>query len=142
MTPACTVPTQGGTYWNGEAMQGGDYNDLGETSEAVASTNATVVRNAVHLANLLREHQDPASWRLRRSGGNADPGTFPNPSGGTKPNRMVISQESRPIPCEECGHPALHVAQLLNVATATGAGHSVVCRRCLPGSRNNDLKRR
>jgi multimeric flavodoxin WrbA len=56
-----TVPAQGGTYWNGEAMQGGDYNDLDETPKAVASTNATLVRNAVHLANLLREHQYPAS---------------------------------------------------------------------------------
>jgi multimeric flavodoxin WrbA len=56
-----TVPAQGGTYWNGEAMQGGDYNDLDETPEAVASTNATLVRNAVHLANLLQATQYPAS---------------------------------------------------------------------------------
>jgi multimeric flavodoxin WrbA len=56
-----SIPAQGGTYWNGEAMQGGDYNDLDETPKAVASTNATLVRNAVHLANLLRERQYPAS---------------------------------------------------------------------------------
>jgi len=55
-----TVPAQGATYWNGEAMQGGDYQDLDETPEAVASTNATLVRNAVHLADLLREQQYPA----------------------------------------------------------------------------------
>jgi multimeric flavodoxin WrbA len=55
-----TVPAQGATYWNGEAMQGGDYQDLDETPKAVASTNATLVRNAVHLANLLRERQYPA----------------------------------------------------------------------------------
>ena len=55
-----TVPAQGATYWNGEAMQGGDYQDLDETPEAVASTNATLVRNAVHLAELLREQQYPA----------------------------------------------------------------------------------
>ncbi|WP_103349035.1 flavodoxin family protein [Amycolatopsis sp. CA-128772] len=54
-----TVPAQGATYWNGEAMQGGDYQDLDETPKAVASTNATLVRNAVHLADLLRE-QYPA----------------------------------------------------------------------------------
>ncbi|MEU8634001.1 hypothetical protein AB0C38_17640 [Amycolatopsis sp. NPDC048633] len=30
------------------------YQDLDEPPEAVASTNATLVRNAVHLANLLR----------------------------------------------------------------------------------------
>ncbi|WP_410611482.1 flavodoxin family protein [Amycolatopsis sp. lyj-109] len=55
-----TVPAQGATYWNGEAMQGGDYQDLDETPEAVASTNATLVRNAVHLGELLREQQYPA----------------------------------------------------------------------------------
>ncbi|ADJ46042.1 flavodoxin-like protein [Amycolatopsis mediterranei S699] len=55
-----TVPAQGATYWNGEAMQGGDYQDLDETPEAVASTNATLVRNAVHLATLLQEQQYPA----------------------------------------------------------------------------------
>ncbi|WP_410565071.1 flavodoxin family protein [Amycolatopsis sp. cmx-4-61] len=55
-----TVPAQGATYWNGEAMQGGDYQDLDETPEAVASTNATLVRNAVHLAKLLKEQQYPA----------------------------------------------------------------------------------
>lgn len=56
-----SVPAQGGTYWNGEAMQGGDYQDLAETPKAVASTNATLVRNAVHLANLLGAQQYPAS---------------------------------------------------------------------------------
>ncbi|MDS0138998.1 MULTISPECIES: NAD(P)H-dependent oxidoreductase [unclassified Amycolatopsis] len=55
-----TVPAQGATYWNGEAMQGGDYQDLDETPEAVASTNATLVRNAVHLAEVLRAQQYPA----------------------------------------------------------------------------------
>ncbi|WP_409492313.1 flavodoxin family protein [Amycolatopsis sp. cmx-11-12] len=56
-----TVPAQGGTYWNGEAMKGGDYNDLDETPDAVESTNSTVARNAVHLAKLLKEKQYPAS---------------------------------------------------------------------------------
>ncbi|MDT8914948.1 NAD(P)H-dependent oxidoreductase [Amycolatopsis sp. PS_44_ISF1] len=56
-----TIPAQGGTYWNGEAMQGGDYNDLDETPETVASTNATLVRNAVHLARLLHDAQYPAA---------------------------------------------------------------------------------
>ena len=49
-----TIPAQGGTYWNGEAMQGVDYNDLDETPEAVASTNKTLAENAVHLARLLK----------------------------------------------------------------------------------------
>ncbi|MEV4147448.1 NAD(P)H-dependent oxidoreductase [Amycolatopsis sp. NPDC049691] len=56
-----TIPAQGATYWNGEAMQGGDYQDLDETPKAVASTNATLVRNAVHLATLLGAQQYPAS---------------------------------------------------------------------------------
>jgi multimeric flavodoxin WrbA len=56
-----TIPAQGGTYWNGEAMQGRDYQDLDETPKTVASTNATLVRNAVHLAGLLGERQYPPS---------------------------------------------------------------------------------
>ncbi|MYW94181.1 flavodoxin family protein [Amycolatopsis rubida] len=55
-----SIPAQGGTYWNGEAMQGGDYNDLDETPEAVASANATLVRNAAHLARLLESARYPA----------------------------------------------------------------------------------
>src|SRR4051795_8104522 len=49
-----TIPAQGGTYWNGEAMQGTDYNDLDDTPDAVASTNATLAENAAHLARLLK----------------------------------------------------------------------------------------
>ncbi|MGC7094657.1 flavodoxin family protein [Amycolatopsis lurida] len=56
-----TVPAQGGTYWNGEAMTPGDYNDLKETPKAVASTNATLARNAAHLATQLRGNPYPAS---------------------------------------------------------------------------------
>ena len=54
-----TIPAQGGTYWNGEAMQGTDYNDLDDTPEPVATTTATVVRNAAHLAAQLRSAQYP-----------------------------------------------------------------------------------
>ncbi|MEA5360397.1 NAD(P)H-dependent oxidoreductase [Amycolatopsis sp., V23-08] len=56
-----SIPAQGGTYWNGEAMQGGDYIDLDETPKAVAAANATLVRNAVHLARLLDSVHYPAS---------------------------------------------------------------------------------
>jgi multimeric flavodoxin WrbA len=56
-----TIPAQGGTYWNGEAMQGVDYNDLDETPDAVVSTNSTVARNAAALAALLREHPYPVA---------------------------------------------------------------------------------
>lgn len=55
-----TVPAQGCTYWNGEAMSGVDYLDLESTPEAVASTTATAARNAAHLARLLRSEQYPA----------------------------------------------------------------------------------
>jgi multimeric flavodoxin WrbA len=48
-----SIPSQGGTYWNGEAMQKKDYNDLGHVPDAVRRTNATLARNAAHLARLL-----------------------------------------------------------------------------------------
>jgi multimeric flavodoxin WrbA len=55
-----TIPAQGCTYWNGEAMQGTDYTDLDETPDAVTSTNAEAARNAAHLARVLRENAYPA----------------------------------------------------------------------------------
>jgi multimeric flavodoxin WrbA len=54
-----TIPSQGSTYWNGPAMQTTDYKELDEVPEAVAATNATVARNAVHLARVLRHAQYP-----------------------------------------------------------------------------------
>jgi multimeric flavodoxin WrbA len=54
-----TIPAQGGTYWNDEAMGGRDYLDLDETPEAVASTNATLAENAAHLARLLKASPYP-----------------------------------------------------------------------------------
>ncbi|MCR2827582.1 flavodoxin family protein [Microbacterium sp. zg.Y909] len=55
-----TIPSQGGVYWNGEAMQTTDYKDLDETPEAVATTTETVARHAAHLAALLKERPFPA----------------------------------------------------------------------------------
>ena len=55
-----TIPAQGATYWNGEAMTPGDYNDLDETPKAVASTNATAAANAAHLAAWLTANNYPA----------------------------------------------------------------------------------
>jgi multimeric flavodoxin WrbA len=49
-----SIPAQGSTYWNGEAMQGTDYKDLEATPETTAGTNATVAANAAHLARLLK----------------------------------------------------------------------------------------
>jgi multimeric flavodoxin WrbA len=55
-----TIPAQGVTYWNAEAMTGQDYKDLDETPEAVASTTAKMAANAAHLAQLLQTSQYPA----------------------------------------------------------------------------------
>lgn len=55
-----TLPAQGGTYWNGAAMEKTDFKDLSVTPQAVLEANATLVANAVHLARVLREHPYPA----------------------------------------------------------------------------------
>lgn len=55
-----SIPAQGATYWNGEAMHSTDYNDLDETPKQTAATNATVAANAAHLARLLRADNFPA----------------------------------------------------------------------------------
>ena len=56
-----TIPAQGGTYWNDEAMGGRDYKDLDETPEAVASTTATLAENAASLARALKTSPYPGS---------------------------------------------------------------------------------
>jgi multimeric flavodoxin WrbA len=55
-----SVPAQGGTYWNGEAMHTVDFLDLDETPEKVVSTTAMLARNAAHLARLLVDAPYPA----------------------------------------------------------------------------------
>ena len=54
-----TIPAQGVTYWNGEAMHSTDFKDLGETPDATAATTATAAANAAHLARLLRGRNYP-----------------------------------------------------------------------------------
>src|SRR3954454_7647810 len=54
-----TIPAQGVTYWNGEAMSGVDYLELEETPEPVAQATTTLAENAAHLARLLKA--DPYS---------------------------------------------------------------------------------
>ncbi len=54
-----TIPAQGCTYWNGEAMQTKDYNDLDEVPEAIADSTEAAARNAVHAASLLRQYNYP-----------------------------------------------------------------------------------
>lgn len=55
-----SIPSQGGTYWNGEAMHTTDYLDIGPTPDEVASATGTLARNAMHLAQLLSQHPYPA----------------------------------------------------------------------------------
>jgi multimeric flavodoxin WrbA len=56
-----TIPAQGGTYWNDEAMGSRDYQDLDETPEAVASTTSTLAENAAALARALKASPYPSS---------------------------------------------------------------------------------
>ncbi|MBF6209769.1 NAD(P)H-dependent oxidoreductase [Nocardia puris] len=55
-----TIPAQGCTYWNDEAMGGREYRELDEVPEAVATTTRTLARNAAHLAGALRANAYPA----------------------------------------------------------------------------------
>ncbi|WP_226365435.1 flavodoxin family protein [Pseudonocardia sp. ICBG162] len=55
-----TIPANGSTYWNSEAMNPRDYKDLDGTPDAVAATIAAVGRNAAHLARVLSAQQYPA----------------------------------------------------------------------------------
>lgn len=49
-----TIPAQGVSYWNGEAMHTTDYKDLDSTPEVTASALSAAAANAVHLATLLK----------------------------------------------------------------------------------------
>ncbi|HEY8589817.1 MAG TPA: NAD(P)H-dependent oxidoreductase [Naasia sp.] len=55
-----SIPTQGVTYWNGEAMGSVDYKDLPETPEKVVSTTKSVALFAAHLAGALKASPYPA----------------------------------------------------------------------------------
>lgn len=54
-----TIPAGGAVYWVGEAMGRIDYKDLPETPEKVAAATRTMVRNAAHLATLLKAQTYP-----------------------------------------------------------------------------------
>jgi hypothetical protein len=45
------------------------------------------------------------------------------------PNRMLINRDSKPIPCEECGLPALYVARLVS-GDGSLLGQTMVCTAC------------
>jgi multimeric flavodoxin WrbA len=49
-----TMPAQGSTYWNGEAMQSVDYRMLQQRPSATEAATRTAARNAYHLASLLQ----------------------------------------------------------------------------------------
>ncbi|MEU8899146.1 NAD(P)H-dependent oxidoreductase [Nocardia sp. NPDC048505] len=55
-----TIPAQGCTYWNGEAMGSVDYKDLDPVPERITTTTETMARNAAHLATALRSAPYPA----------------------------------------------------------------------------------
>ncbi|WP_396656968.1 flavodoxin family protein [Microbacterium sp.] len=54
-----SIAAQAGTYWNGQAMQTVDFRELDETPKEVADATATLARNTVHLARVLRESPYP-----------------------------------------------------------------------------------
>jgi len=54
-----TIPAQGVTYWDGQAMKDVDYQDLESTPKETASATATLAANAAHLAGLLAEKGYP-----------------------------------------------------------------------------------
>jgi multimeric flavodoxin WrbA len=54
-----TIPAQGGTYWNGEAMHKIDYLDLKKTPDPVLSATRALAANAVTLAVALQASPYP-----------------------------------------------------------------------------------
>lgn len=54
-----TLAASAVTYWVGEAMQKKDFQDLPKPPDAVISARDSAVRNAVHLAGLLKERGYP-----------------------------------------------------------------------------------
>ena len=56
-----TIPANGVTYWNGEAMHKTDFKDLPKTPDEVVSATKTLAANAAHLAQLLAQSSYPAA---------------------------------------------------------------------------------
>lgn len=54
-----SIPANAVTYWVGEAMGDKNYVDLDHVPRVVANATAMMVRNAVHLATLLKRVQYP-----------------------------------------------------------------------------------
>jgi multimeric flavodoxin WrbA len=56
-----SIPSQGSTYWNGDAMAKTDFKDLPKTPDNVASATRMAALNAKHLAELLATTPFPAA---------------------------------------------------------------------------------
>lgn len=56
-----SIPANAVAYWVGEAIGSTNFIDLEDTPDEVATMIEMLVRNATHLANLLRAHQYPGS---------------------------------------------------------------------------------
>jgi multimeric flavodoxin WrbA len=54
-----TIPANGMTYWVGEAMADVDYKDLEKPYKKTVNATQMMVRNAVHLAKLLKAETYP-----------------------------------------------------------------------------------
>ena len=54
-----SIPASGVTYWVGQAMKTTDYTDIGDTPEETARATSMSVRNAVHLAKVLKQAPYP-----------------------------------------------------------------------------------
>lgn len=54
-----TIPAQGCTYWNDQAMGKTDYKDLDKIPGPTASATANAARNAAHLARTLKTAHYP-----------------------------------------------------------------------------------
>lgn len=54
-----TIAAGGPSYWVGEAMGSVDYKDLKEQPEVVATATSMLVKNAIHLADLLKRAPYP-----------------------------------------------------------------------------------
>ncbi len=54
-----TIAAGGPSYWVGEAMGSVDYKDLEEPPEVVATATSMLVKNAMHLADLLKRSPYP-----------------------------------------------------------------------------------
>ena len=56
-----TIPANAVAYWLGEAMGSKNFVDLDETPDAVKTMISMLVRNTVHVAELLKDSQYPGS---------------------------------------------------------------------------------